>query len=597
MQDQALQGFPLSQAQRRLWLLGETGVDSQTSGRVALSGPLDPERLRTAIAAVVLRHEILRTTFRRLPGMTLPLQIIDPEPRFSFLGTEPGEPAGSGEAPPLQVRLRTIGEGEHEIDLALPALCCDGASLALLIGEIAARYAGEDGGAEEVTQYADFAQWQADRLAEPELAPQREFWRRLAPAVRGAARLPGGSAPAPAAAYRPATRSLALAPTLVRELRALAAQRGTPLASVLLAGWQVLLHRFTGAGELVIAVAYDGRSFDELREAVGPYERFLPLRLAGAPELSFAEILAAGHDLAADVGALQEGFAEEDLAGGGEVGSPTVLPFAFAGASVPQHWRAGGLAFRLLALDRRGDRFEARLTVAGTGDRIRLELCHDAGRLDGATAALLLERLAVLLASAAARPSAPLSELAALSAGERHRLIAELNDTERALGPAACLHELFFAQARATPEAIALIAETGTLTFAELALRARRLAAYLARLGVTLESRVALCADRTPEAVIGILGILAAGGCYVPLDPAYPAERLAFLLADSQPQGVLTLERHLDALSPLPIPVLCLDRDAAAIAAADLAAPASTRPPTIWRMSSTRPAPPALPRE
>ncbi len=569
MQDQALRGFPLSRSQRRIWLLErEAGTAFQTTGRVAVRGPLDPRRLLAAIEAVARRHEILRTTFRQLTGMTLPLQVIDPEPRLALLEEGPGDPADPATGPPLRVRLRPLGCGEHELRLTLPAMCCDGPGLALLIGEIAARYGAGGPGDEEPTQYADFAQWQEDQLATPEGAAQRELWRRLAPAIRSAARLPGVAAPAPGEPCRPAALAVELAPALARELRALAARRGTHLEAVILAGWQALLLRLTGAEEIVVAVADDGRPFKELQEAIGPYEQFLPLRLAVSPERSFEEVLAAVHELAGDVRSLQEGFVPEDLASPGEEGRPVLLPFAFDAAPACPVWHGDGITFQLLELESHGDCFEARLSCRAAEDRVRLELRHDAVRIDSVTAALLLQRFQALLASAAARPAALLSGLEILGEAERHRLLVELNDTERELGAGACLHDLFFAQAAATPDALALIAETESLTFAGLAGRARLLADHLAGLGVERGSRVALCADRVPEAVTGILGILAADGCYVPLDPAHPAERLAFLFADSRPRVVLTLERHLERLPPSPAPVVCLDRDAAAIAAA-----------------------------
>jgi amino acid adenylation domain-containing protein len=580
MQEPTLRGFPLSPQQRRLWSLERSGSGSflRTSGRVRVTGPVDADRLSAAIEAVAARHEILRTTFRLLSGMTSPLQVINAAPRVSFERAETGASAlapldaepfdlAAGRLP--RVRLTRLTPAEHLLEMTLPSLCCDEEGMALLTAEIAARYAG-NAISDDPTQYADFAQWQNDQLEAEETVAQRELWRRLAPAVRGAARLPAAGPAETERSSRSERLAVELEPEIADRLRALAARTGTSLERVLLTGWQALLLRLTGAEDVVVAVAFPGRAYDELSDALGPYVRHLPLRLTAFEGSSFAEVLVQVHELAEDFAQLREGFSFDDLEAdleGERV--PVHLPFAFDAAPALRSWQAGEVAFQLTDLVSDMDRFEARVSYREAGDRVRIELHHDPALLDREEAALLLERLLALLASAAARPESRLADLQLFGAAEL-RLLMEMNQTRQDYGPAACLHELFTEQARATPDAVALVAEGESLTYAELLERVRLLAAHLAGLGIGPESRVALLLDRGPEAVTAVLAVLAAGGAYVPLDPDHPAERLGFLLADSHPAALITTGPLVARVPEGAALVVCLDRDAAAIAAADL---------------------------
>src|SRR5215203_431212 len=520
MSETKTEGFPLSPQQRDLWLLQENGGAGayRCQALVRIAGPLDADRLRSALAQVVDRNEILRTVFPSLAEVRMPLQAVleaaDPElPVFEQAADVWDEllaaPFDFERGPLFRAALVRRSDAEHLLLLSLPSMCADAAGLDNLVAEIRACYAGDE--PDEPLQYIDLAEWQNGVLAAEDSQEGVEIWRRRLLA------LPAATLPFErdgASEFAPRSVSVTL-------------DEGAD-ADLLLTSWIVLLRRLTGQAELGIGAACDGRNYAELTGAPGLFARFLPVTTLGGDAIPFAALQREAAASVAEARQWQQCFSWDLLAPG--AAERPWFPFCFE-AEEPA---AGGGAFSLVRRHACIDRFHLKLLwQAAEG---RTEIHYDPARFAAADVERLADQLAALAGAALADPEAPARDLDALSAAERRELVVRFNDTPPpaplAVGYAATVYELFLRWAERTPDAVAVVCEDERLTYRELDRRARHLAGTLQRLGVGPEVPVGLLVDRSVEMVVGLLGILGSGGAYVPLDPALPAERLAFLLAD-----------------------------------------------------------------
>ncbi len=596
-----IEGFRLSPQQDRLWdLVGEDGERRYLAAcAVAIEGELDPPGLGAALRQAVERHEILRTRFRRLSSMKRPLQVIG---AATLAGPAMADLAGLaprrqeacvasllhllGDAgfdlergPLLRALLVRLGAGRWTLLVGLPALCADAATLVILAQELAG-LCGNGRGADaaaadiaDVAQYADLSEW-FHELLESQQAVARKYWQDLDLAAGLAPRRPAGS---PAHGFAPRRHAVAVPPELPARLAELAASSATTVPAILLAAWAALLGRLTGRSRLVVGTAYDGRKYREMATALGPLARFLPLVCELPPELPFTALARQAGDAMAELQKWQELFSWQLVAGNGAGGGGAAahaggeqpgafFRHCFEMQVAPPRWQAGGASFAVDRFWADVDRFEVKLTCTMRGDEVTLDLRYDANAVDRAAAGRLVARFQALLDDVLARPTAALGELELLPAEEHRRLL------DLARGPlvpraAVTLSELCAAQARRTPDRVAVAAGERCLTFAALDGRAGQLARRLLALGVGPEVTVALLLERSLEMVVAILGVLKAGGAYLPLDPGDSGERLRFLMADTRAPVLVTQEHLLAGLPELrqvPAQVLCLDASGAA---------------------------------
>jgi amino acid adenylation domain-containing protein len=569
-----IQGFRLSPQQARLWRRIAAGEASGWVARcrVEIDGPLDEAALQRALGRLAARWEILRTGFRRPPGMAEPLQVIAEtvspvlETR-SLAGLDQLAPPADLARPPLvAAALAPLGPEKVVLALALPALAADDAALDLLVRELAAAYGEERGeagaaaGGEEPLQYADLADWLCELLESPETEEGRAYWGRQEIAAPAAADLPLSRPLAQGGAFAPARCAVALPPGCDgAALAGLARSLGAGLADLLAAAWGVLLARLTGSGHAALAVTFTGRKLPELEGALGTFASRIPVPLALPADLGFAAAVAEAAAALAERHGFEEVFAEELLPGGLAPELPE-LPFAFAHLPALPRVTAGGATFAVTAREVIADRFLVELRAEeGEGGDLALALRYDGARLAAADAELLAARFAALLAGAVARPEAPLAELPLLGAAERERLVHAWNDTRRDLGSVRTLHGLFAAQAARTPGQLALESETEDLTYAALDAASGTLAATLAARGVGRGDIVALCLDRSPHMVIAMLAVMRADAAFLPVEPGHPAERRAWMLADARPALALVGEGSpADFVDGRAVPVLDL---------------------------------------
>ncbi|MCP4660793.1 MAG: AMP-binding protein, partial [bacterium] len=432
---------------------------------------------------------------------------------------------------------------------------------------------GEPAGLPELpVQYADFAHWQRRWLAGEVLEAELAYWRGELTGAPPCLELPTDR-PRPAMqTFRGRHLRVALSQELSEALAALSRQHAATLFMTLMAAFKTLLSRWTGETDVVVGSPIAGRTHKELEGLIGFFVNTLVLRtdLSGGP--GFDELLAQVRRVALDAYAHQNVPFErlvEELDPDRDMSFTPLFQVMFglqnAGLQNASQASAQGAAPAAdsPAAEPGTAKFDLTLSLRETSAGLRGSLEYNVDLFDSTTIERLAAHLRGLMAAVVEDPEARIAELPWFAAAERHQLLREWNDTGSADRPAGLIHELFERQVARTPEAVALVFEDQRLSYGELDRRANQLAHHLRSLGILPESRVGLCAERSPELVVALVGILKSGAAYVALDPGYPPERLAFMLADAG-IGVLVTEECLrgrlgDAL-PKPAPeVVMLD--------------------------------------
>jgi amino acid adenylation domain-containing protein len=572
-----IEGFRLSSQQSRLWLLQQGGPAYTALCALRLRGGLDVGRLREALNEVVADHEILRTTFARLPGVTMPLQVVAgraethwqrddlsgaDEPALrpaleAIYERERGADFDLGGGPPVRLTLVRLSTREHVLIVCAPALCADARTLANIAGEVCRRYAGGGATGDEPSQYADFAEWQSEAGGDEQAARGRAFWANKDLSGVATLRLPYAETMLAEPAFAPLVARVAVSADAAARVAAHAGRHATTEANFLLACWQVLLWRLTAHCDVTVGVAFDGRSLAELGSAFGPFARCLPIASQLRRELTFREALEQTDAAVREADEWQDYFtwdgAESEAAA-----ASAFAPASFEYASWPGRLEGGGLSVSLERLYALSDRFKLKLSCVRAGDSLAVELHYDS-QVFPSGVSRIAEHFTALLEDAARDPEAPIGRLAIVGEAERRRLLEEFSHEGEGAAPPACVHRLFEEQARRMPDSAAVAFEDERLTFAALNGRANRLAHYLRAGGVGPEVRVGICVGRSAELVVALLGVLKAGGAYVPLDPSHPRERIGMMLADAGAAVLLTERRLLAALPEHDARVVCLD--------------------------------------
>jgi amino acid adenylation domain-containing protein len=546
---ETVQGFRLSPQQRRLWALQQKAGEEPFRARCAvlITGPLDPAALERALWAVVAQHEILRTTFQRLPGMKTPVQVVAaPSPLHldRLVADDPAALLGAApvsldleHGPALAAGLAALEPDRHLLVLTVAGLCADAIGLGNLVREIVSALTGEPD--RELVQYADVAEVFNDLLDCEEMEAGRLYWRRLRLLALAGPVLPGEGAPAREAAV--GELRAALDPRLAERIEGLLEELAAPAPAFFLAAWSALLGRLGGVPEIPVGVCFDGRSYEGLSECVGLLEKFVPVACPAAPGLSFAARVAETAQRLAEACDRQECFTWElfhdPLEGPAAPGS---FGFTFAYRELPAPCLAGGLCFQILEQSVRTEPAKVELACLYRGPgRFELELRHDPTRLGAPEAACLLAQLQTLLANAVDQPRLAADALSIVGPEERARLLFDVQGTVVERGD-ECLQELFARQVARTPDAVAVVCEDLEVTYAELDRQANRLGRHLLGMGVAPDVPVAICLDRSLDMVVALLAVLKAGGPYLPLDPAYPEERLTFMAEDAGAAVLIT---------------------------------------------------------
>ncbi len=564
MSAETVEGFRLSPQQSLLWSLQwASGAGAYRAAcAIAIEGDADPSRIRRSLEQIVARHEILRTSFRSLPGMSHPLQVVHERlpPRFDLAGAIPSADAGKPtEEPVLTATYRPLGAGRAILSLDLPALCADRATLERLLEELATLYADGSNPPSDALQYADVAEWFNELLEKPGSAAGLEYWRRIDLAGADVLAVPFAASDESATRFDPRSCPIRFPASTLPSLDRLGQQIGASPRAVLLTCWQVLLQRTSGERAVVTGHATEGRGFEELRGVFGPCARYLPLRTEWEDGSAFRAALLRVRDVLEEQEGIGHLFTRASRPAAPHRSQP--IPFFAHGFDYAERrsLRAGGVSLRLEEERTCIDRFGVRLSCARTEEELIGSLDYDASRIGLRDAELFAARFRRTLESALSRPECPIGALDILPEEERRLLEVEWNQTQQAFDDDRPVFERFEEAAAHSPDAVAVRTHDRHLTYSELNERANRIAHLMRRAGVGPESRVALCVERSIEMVVGLLAIWKAGGAYVPIDPSLPAERLAFLVRDTGAALVLTRKAFAERFSEFSVRVLLVD--------------------------------------
>ncbi len=583
------EALPLSFAQQRLWFLAQMEGGSEAYHipvGLRLKGELDEDALRRSLDRIVARHEALRTRFVAEDGQAvqrvasadagLPLDWVDlsteavPEHQLGLLAeAEARAPFDLEQGPLIRGRLVKLGEQEHVLLITMHHIVSDGWSQGVLARELGMLYEAYRSGGEDPLpalpiQYADYAVWQRRWLEGAELQRQGAHWEQALAGAPTLLSLPTDRARPAQQDYAGGSVEVIFDETLSAGLRKLSQRHGTTLFMTVLAGWSALLSRLSGQEEVVVGSPVANRTRSEVESLIGFFVNTLALRVeVGSATVS--ELLGRVKSRVLEAQAHQDLPFEQVVERVRPVRSLSHSP-VFQAALSWLNTEAVGLSLELEGLTIEGvdagqaaAKFDLTLELRETSEGLAGSLDYATALFDRETIERYLGYLHRLLKAMVENDSQQVSQIALLGEDERVRLLESWNETKAAYPDASTIHGLFEAQVRRTPEAIAVEHEGRQVSYAELNARANRVAHALIGLGVGPDARVGLCAERSVELVIGLLGILKAGGGYVPLDPSYPQDRLAYMLEDSAPVAVLAQSNTREQLGALSVPVLDLD--------------------------------------
>ena len=588
------QRAPLSFAQQRLWFIEQLEPGAATyniPGAVRLQGTLDLDALESVINEIVRRHETLRTRFEVEHGA--PLQVIYHwEPRKLEMEDLTGLPrerreeearkmlreeAAKGfdlsQGPLMRVKVLKLEEDERLVFFNMHHIISDGWSMGILISEVNRLYGayarGEESPLEEMAiQYADYAVWQREWLQGAVLERQLAYWKQQLAGVPSLLQLPTDRPRVAVDTYHGAYERFALNQELANELKRLSRSEGATLFMTLLAGFQILLARYSGAARIAVGVPVAGRNREETEGLIGFFVNTLVMVADTSGNPTARELLRQVRGTAIGAFAHQDLPFErlvEELQPERGLGQPLFqVMFTF------QNFLEGPLAISNLKVKEErievdSAKFELALTIDEDGDRVTGTIEYARDLYERETIILLSGHLTRLLEGMVADQERGVLDIPLLTEREWGQVL-EWNRTALEYGAEKCLHEVFEEQARRAPDRVAGVDEVGAISYGGLNRRANQLGNYLRRRGVGPEARVGICLERGTTMLVGLLGILKAGGAYVPLDPTYPAERLAFLLDDARVQLIVTQEKLGELLESTRAELIPIDGDFGAIA-------------------------------
>ena len=599
--------LPLSFAEERLWFLHRLAPESAAYNCPALfrlEGPLDAGALEQSLRELARRHEILRTTFAEVGGR--PVRVIGdggdlrldidelfplpPDAREAEarrrLDAEAARPFDLSRGPLFRARLARVRPEAHLLLLNLHHIVTDGWSMEIVLRELGALYAARCQGAPSplgpvAVEYADYAAWQREAQGGEATAGLVAHWKEVLAGAPPLLELPGDRPRPPLLGFRGATLPFRLGPAEEQALGALGAGQGVTRAMILLAAFAVLIHRYTRREDFVIGLPNAGRDRVEIEGVLGFFVNTVPVRIDLSGDPTFAELLERVRraSLAAyEHAALPFERLVHELSIERDPSHNPLVQVAFAPQPPGERdLELSGLVARRLDAGVQTTIFDLTLYTWERDGGLSGSVEYSTDLFDRPRIEALIEHLTTLLRGAAAGPGRRLSALPLLAEAERRRLLVELGVGAAGGRPrAARVHELFEAEVDRMPDAEAVVSGDRTLTYRELEEAANRLAHRLRELGVRAGTLVASCLDRSADVAVAFLGVLKAGGAYLPLEPAHPPARLASLLEDSGAPVLLTQARVAGRLPARSGATLRLDVDWP-----EIAARSPVRPPPI----------------
>ncbi len=563
---------PLSFGQERLWFLdrlapGNPAYNLFTS--VVLSGPLNIDALERALNEILRRHDVLRASFPAVDGK--PVQVTAPSlhikpwvidishmpeaereneaQRLAF--DEAHLPFDLAHGPMVRAGVLRLAENEHAALVTMHHIVTDGWSLSIFLREMGLLYeayrAGQPSPLRDLPiQFADFARWQRQWMQGKTYENHLAYWKQQLEGSPPLVELPTDRPRPPVQSFHGATQAIILSTELCDSLLALGRREGVTLFTTLIAAFQKLLHLYTGQNDLNIGIPIAGWHRLETEDLIGFFINTLVLRCKLSSEMTFRELLGQARETILAAHEHQDFPFErlvDELQVKRNLSHEPLVQVAFVyvvtqrdAAELP------GLAVRTLRTRNKTAKYDLTLYVKDYGRRLVIDLQYKTDLFDEATIIRILRHYEAILKNVVVDTGSRLGSMSWLPAKERQELLVEWNTTEVAYPDQACVHELFEKQVEQTPQSIAVAYGDRLLTYRELNEQSNQLAHHLRCLGVRPEVLVGICVERSVEMIVAVLGVLKAGGAYLPLDPAYPRERLAYMMNDAQVSVLLTQE-------------------------------------------------------
>jgi amino acid adenylation domain-containing protein len=574
-------------AQARLWFLQQLEPESAAYNvprAIRILGNLNLKTLEQSLSEIINRHEALRTSFALVDGnlMQIVAEHSSVEVPVEDLSNLPADervtradeltkheatlPFDLNLGPVVRARVLRFAPEEHLLLLTMHHIVSDAWSAGIFFQELTALYRqfsnnGKSSLPDLRLQYGDYAEWQRDWLQGDTLEEQLKYWKNQlsdAPAVLD---LPTDR-PRPAPTDHGASCTFGISQSLTEQLQELSRRAGTTLFMTLLAAFSVLLHRYSGEEDIVVGTPIAGRNRAEIEGLIGFFINTLALRIDLQGNPSFETLLKRVKQTAL------EGFEHQDLPFEKLVEElrperTNRIPFfqvMFQFQHGPRNSASfDGLTFTPEAVEIETAKVDVSLGAYEREGSLKFQMEYSTGLFDEETVNELLSGFEVLLQAIVSDPGVRIGELEVMPQAERRRLLVDWNDTRQDSGEYESLQKKFERQAEQRPNAVAVIDGDARLSFGELNAKANKLAHHLKKHGVGLEVPVAIFVERSANMIVALLAVLKAGASYVPLDVAYPKERIAYVLEDSQARLVLTHERWQSRLPPTHLPSLALD--------------------------------------
>ncbi|GER90174.1 hypothetical protein KDW_43360 [Dictyobacter vulcani] len=580
--------LPVSFAQERLWFLDQLAPGNPFYNLplvMKLQGQLDQSALTQSLQEIVKRHEALRTTFRIINDQLV--QVIDPDLQLTIESLDlrdlPVE-ARQQEAdrlilqgvqhqfdlahgPLVWANLLRVSKTEYILIFILHHVVSDGWSTGIIIRELAVLYDAYSSGRpsplpELAIQYADFSQWQRRWLSGEVFDKQLEYWRQQLAGLP-VLQLPTDRPRPVLQSFSGSMYPVVLPRKLSEALKTVSQREGVTLFMTLLAAFQILLYRYTGQEDIGIGSGIANRNRREIEDLIGFFVNTLVLRtdLSGNP--SVREVIHRVRKITLGAYAHQDLPFEkivEKLQPERDLSRQPLFQVMFIFQNFPMPaLELSDISLSPMLMENGTAKFDLTLSLEDTAQGLNGWFEYNTDLFDRATIERMYQHWILLLEHIALNVEEQIANVPLLPAAERHELLVQWNATQ-ADYPQLCAHELFEQQVERTPDLPAVVFGPEQLSYRQLNQRANRLARRLCAQGVGPDSLVGLCVERSPEMIIGLLGILKAGAAYVPLDQSYPQERLAFMLQDARVTVLLTQTSLLDALPVSDnVLVMCLD--------------------------------------
>jgi amino acid adenylation domain-containing protein len=586
----ATDDVPLSFAQQRLWFLDQLTPDNPFYNMqlaIRLNGELSVASLTAALNEICRRHEVFRTSFRNVSGdpvqrvsapQAFALQLFD----LSTLSDDPLEevaqraraeaqrPFNLSVAPLVRFSLFKTAERDYVLLTTMHHIISDGWSLSVFMGELAILYRSycEHKASplpELPIQYSDFARWQTDWLRGDVLNQHLDYWKKqlggIPPTVELRTDRPRPALPT----YRGARHVFTVKKKVFEGLRSMSKAEGMTLFMTLLAAWLTLLSRYSGQEDICVGTPMANRNQPETEGLIGFFVDTLLLRgdLSGNP--TFRTLMSRVRETALGAYAHQnipfEKLVDELHPQRDTSRNPLFQVMFTVNKASDTKLDIPGITISPASFGANSTRFDLECQFTDTTHELKGAITYSLDLFDATTIQRLVDNLQVLLAIIVDNPDQPLSVLPLLTPAEERRLVSEWNQTSTAYETEKCAPALFEEQAAKTPENIAAVFADVTLSYRDLNARANKLAHYLRAAGVGPEVPVAICLERSLGELIAVLGVLKAGGVYVPLDPAFPADRISFMIEDSRSRILLTEQTLAQRLPASAARLICLDTD------------------------------------